>query len=100
MAATGAKRCSEVFLAKRRLLFQLLHQRGVDEGRRAGIGRFGAQASEQAADGPFAAQVKGMIAFQRYGRAEEIAAMVAYLAGPEAAFVTGASLKIDGGCAA
>jgi 3-oxoacyl-[acyl-carrier protein] reductase len=29
--------------------------------------------------------------------AEEIAAMVAYLAGPEAGFVTGASLTIDGG---
>jgi NAD(P)-dependent dehydrogenase (short-subunit alcohol dehydrogenase family) len=27
----------------------------------------------------------------------EIAAMVAYLAGPEAGFVTGASLTIDGG---
>src|SRR5262249_35855426 len=30
-------------------------------------------------------------------QAEEIAAMVAYLAGPEAGFVTGASLTIDGG---
>jgi NAD(P)-dependent dehydrogenase (short-subunit alcohol dehydrogenase family) len=29
--------------------------------------------------------------------ADEIAAMVAYLAGPEAGFVTGASLTIDGG---
>jgi NAD(P)-dependent dehydrogenase (short-subunit alcohol dehydrogenase family) len=29
--------------------------------------------------------------------AEEVAAMVAYLAGPEAGFVTGASLTIDGG---
>ena len=49
------------------------------------------------AEGPFAAQLKGMIAVQRYGRSDEIAGMVAYLAGPEAAFVTGASLKIDGG---
>jgi 3-oxoacyl-[acyl-carrier protein] reductase len=32
-----------------------------------------------------------------YGAAEDIAAMVAYLAGPEAEFVTGASLTIDGG---
>ena len=31
------------------------------------------------------------------GAAEEIAALVAYLAGPEADFVTGASLAIDGG---
>jgi 3-oxoacyl-[acyl-carrier protein] reductase len=49
------------------------------------------------ADGPFAAQMKNMIAVQRYGRSDEIAAMVAYLAGPEAGYVTGASLKIDGG---
>ncbi len=34
------------------------------------------------------------------GRGEEIAAMVAYLAGPEAGFVTGASLTIDDGFAA
>lgn len=33
-------------------------------------------------------------------QADEIAAMVAYLAGPEAAFVTGADLLIDGGFAA
>jgi 3-oxoacyl-[acyl-carrier protein] reductase len=36
----------------------------------------------------------------RHGRPEEIAAMVAYVASPEAAFVTGASLNIDGGFAA
>ena len=33
----------------------------------------------------------------RYGSVDEIAAMVAYLAGPEADFVTGASLTIDRG---
>ena len=49
------------------------------------------------ADGPFAAQMKGFIAVQRYGRGDEVAGMVSYLASPEAAFVTGASLKIDGG---
>jgi 3-oxoacyl-[acyl-carrier protein] reductase len=37
------------------------------------------------------------MALPRYGTAEEIAALVAYLAGPEAGFVTGASLTIDGG---
>jgi NAD(P)-dependent dehydrogenase (short-subunit alcohol dehydrogenase family) len=31
------------------------------------------------------------------GAAEEIAALGAYLAGPEAGFVTGASLTLDGG---
>ena len=38
-----------------------------------------------------------VLALPRYGTADEIAAMVAYLAGPEAGFVTGASLTIDGG---
>ena len=52
------------------------------------------------ADGPFAAQLKGMIAVGRYGRADEIAGMVSYLASAGAAYVTGASLKIDGGFAA
>ena len=52
------------------------------------------------ADGQFASQVKGMIAVQRYGYGDEIAALVAFLAGPEAAFITGASLRIDGGFAA
>lgn len=41
--------------------------------------------------------IKQVLAVPRYGRAEEVAAMVAYLAGPEAAYVTGASLTIDGG---
>jgi 3-oxoacyl-[acyl-carrier protein] reductase len=40
------------------------------------------------------------IAVKRFGSAEEVAGMVAYLAGPEAAYVTGANLKIDGGASA
>lgn len=38
-----------------------------------------------------------MLALKRMGQPEEIASFVAYLAGPEAGFVTGASLSIDGG---
>jgi 3-oxoacyl-[acyl-carrier protein] reductase len=38
-----------------------------------------------------------VLALPRYGTADEIAAMVAYLAGPEAGYLTGASLTIDGG---
>jgi 3-oxoacyl-[acyl-carrier protein] reductase len=49
------------------------------------------------ADGEFAEALKKLMALPRYGSADEIAAMVAYLAGPEAGFVTGASLTIDGG---
>ncbi len=52
------------------------------------------------ATGPFAESLKGLMALPRYGHAEEIAGMVAYLASPEAGFVTGASLTIDGGFAA
>ncbi len=37
------------------------------------------------------------MALPRYGTADEIASLVAYLASPEAAYVTGASLSIDGG---
>ena len=49
------------------------------------------------ADGDFADTLRKLMALPRYGAAEEIAALVAYLAGPEAGFVTGASLSIDGG---
>ena len=49
------------------------------------------------ASGPFAETMKGFLAVGRYARGEEVAAMVSYLAGPEAGFVTGASLLIDGG---
>ncbi|WP_186107905.1 SDR family oxidoreductase [Burkholderia gladioli] len=48
----------------------------------------------------FARALHGVMAVQRHASAAEIAGMVAYLAGPEAAFVTGASLNIDGGFAA
>ncbi|MRV73617.1 SDR family oxidoreductase [Duganella sp. FT92W] len=50
--------------------------------------------------GDFATQLHGLMAIGRHGTAAEIAAMVAYVASPEAAFVTGASLNIDGGFAA
>jgi 3-oxoacyl-[acyl-carrier protein] reductase len=50
--------------------------------------------------GDFAEMLKGMMALGRYGRADEIAGFVAYLASDEAGYVTGASLSIDGGFAA
>lgn len=49
------------------------------------------------ADGPHAGMIKSLIPLGRVGTADEIAGMVAYLASEEAAFVTGASLTIDGG---
>ena len=52
------------------------------------------------ANGPFADTLRGHMAIGRYGRPEEIAGFVAYLASPEAAYITGASLLADGGFAA
>jgi 3-oxoacyl-[acyl-carrier protein] reductase len=52
------------------------------------------------ASGDFATALHAMMAIPRHGKADEIAGMVAYLAGPEAGFVTGADLLIDGGFAA
>lgn len=41
-----------------------------------------------------------VMAMSRYGRPEEIAAMVSFIAGPESAYLTGASINIDGGYSA
>jgi 3-oxoacyl-[acyl-carrier protein] reductase len=51
------------------------------------------------ADGPFADTLRAALALGRYGTADEIAGFVAWLAGPEASYVTGASLLADGGYA-
>jgi 3-oxoacyl-[acyl-carrier protein] reductase len=48
-------------------------------------------------DGAIADKVKQLVAVGRLGEDAEIAGMVAYLAGPEARFITGAALTIDGG---
>jgi 3-oxoacyl-[acyl-carrier protein] reductase len=40
---------------------------------------------------------KAATALDRYGHVDEIAAMVAFVAGPEAAYITGANLTVDGG---
>ena len=52
------------------------------------------------ANGPFADTLRGHMAIGRYGRPEEIAGFVSYLASPEAGYITGASLLADGGFAA
>lgn len=48
----------------------------------------------------FADSLRALMAIDRYGHADEIAGFVAYLASPEAAYITGANLLIDGGFAA
>jgi len=45
----------------------------------------------------WAAPQKAATALGRYGHVEEIAAMVAFIAGPESSYITGASLTVDGG---
>jgi 3-oxoacyl-[acyl-carrier protein] reductase len=52
------------------------------------------------ASGPFAETLKGFMALKRYGQGDEIAGLVSYLASPDAGFITGASLTIDGGFSA
>lgn len=49
------------------------------------------------ADGEIADMVKPFLAIKRYGKADEVAGLAAYLAGPEASYVTGAFHTIDGG---
>ncbi|HEV7228084.1 SDR family oxidoreductase [Brevundimonas sp.] len=49
------------------------------------------------ADGELGRQMTGMVPLGRYGRVEEIAGAVAFLAGPDASYVTGATLNIHGG---
>ena len=49
------------------------------------------------ADGPMAEAMHGFMAIKRHARAEEVAELTAYLAGPHAAMITGSFQTIDGG---
>jgi 3-oxoacyl-[acyl-carrier protein] reductase len=49
------------------------------------------------ASGDWAEPQIATTALKRYGKPEEIAAMVAFVASPEAAYITGTNLTVDGG---
>jgi 3-oxoacyl-[acyl-carrier protein] reductase len=50
--------------------------------------------------GPRAEYLKGLVPLRRLAKDDEIAGLVAYVASPEAGFVTGATLTINGGLGA
>jgi 3-oxoacyl-[acyl-carrier protein] reductase len=49
------------------------------------------------AAGDWAAPQKANTALNRYGSVDDVAALVAFVAGPEASYITGANLTVDGG---
>jgi 3-oxoacyl-[acyl-carrier protein] reductase len=49
------------------------------------------------ATGDWAVPQKAATALNRYGHVDDIASMVAFIAGPEASYITGANLTVDGG---
>jgi 3-oxoacyl-[acyl-carrier protein] reductase len=49
------------------------------------------------ASGDWAVPQKAVTALNRYGHVDDIASMVAFVAGPESSYITGANLTVDGG---
>ncbi|MER5253429.1 SDR family oxidoreductase [Streptomyces sp. NPDC002855] len=74
-------------LADRRITVNVVHPGAVDT-------------DMNPADGPFAEPQKAANALTRFGAPDEVASLVAYLAGEDAAFITGSELVVDGGHAA
>jgi 3-oxoacyl-[acyl-carrier protein] reductase len=49
------------------------------------------------ASGDWAVPQKAATALDRYGSVDEVAALVAFVAGPESSYITGTNLTVDGG---
>jgi 3-oxoacyl-[acyl-carrier protein] reductase len=49
------------------------------------------------AAGEWAVPQKAVTGLNRYGNVDEVAALVAFVAGPESSYITGANLTVDGG---
>jgi 3-oxoacyl-[acyl-carrier protein] reductase len=49
------------------------------------------------ASGDWSTPQKAVTALNRYGTVDEVAALVAFVAGPESSYITGANLTVDGG---
>jgi 3-oxoacyl-[acyl-carrier protein] reductase len=49
------------------------------------------------ASGDWAVDQKAAVPLDRYGKADEVAALVAFVAGPESSFINAANLTVDGG---
>ena len=49
------------------------------------------------AAGDWAVPQRAATALDRYGHVDEVAALVAFVAGPESSYITGANLTVDGG---
>jgi 3-oxoacyl-[acyl-carrier protein] reductase len=49
------------------------------------------------ASGDWAVPQKAATALNRYGTVDEVASLVAFIAGPESSYITGANLTVDGG---
>jgi 3-oxoacyl-[acyl-carrier protein] reductase len=49
------------------------------------------------AAGEWATPQKAATALNRYGSVDEVASLVSFVVGPEASYITGANLTVDGG---
>ncbi|HEV8067932.1 MAG TPA: 3-oxoacyl-ACP reductase family protein [Planctomycetaceae bacterium] len=49
------------------------------------------------ASGEWATAQKAAVPLDRYGKADEVAALVVFVAGPESSYINGANLTVDGG---